>query len=319
MEEFIDILDTLEDLNFNALFVQIRPNSDAIYKSYINPWSEYLTGEQGKYPGYDPLLFMIEESHKRNIKFHAWLNPYRITTSGTNIDDLSKNHPARINPSWVLSYNNALFYNPQNNEVINYIVTTVFEIVKYYDVDGIHFDDYFYPYGYQCIGNGNIQREAVNNMIRNVNNVIKNTVNDVKFGVSPFGVWKNNTSDCNGSNTNSMESYYNGFADSVRWIQEGTIDYIVPQIYWTIDNKNSPYEELVNWWSSVVKDTCVELYIGQGIYKEEIANEIEKQVSINRNEKQVLGSIYFSMSSIRDNIGNVKNKLKRLYSNIMYI
>ncbi|HSQ88880.1 glycoside hydrolase family 10 protein [Romboutsia sp.] len=320
-QEFIEILDTLQSLNFNSVFVQIRPTSDTFYKSYINPWSKYLTGTQGKSPGYDPLKFMIKETHRRNMEFHAWLNPYRITTSGTDLNKLYKAHPARLNPSWALSYDNALFYNPENPEVIRYIATTVFEIVKNYYIDGIHFDDYFYPYNYPLPQGedrdgviANNRREAVNNMIRLVNKAIKSTRECVQFGVSPFGVWKNKSSDPNGSDTNNLESYYDVYADSLKWIEEGIIDYIAPQIYWTIDNKISAYETSVKWWNNVVKDTGVRLYIGQNISNVDIAKEIEKQVNINRTYSEVEGSIFFSMSNIKENTGNVIKQLKEVYS-----
>ena len=169
-QEFIEILDKLQSLNINAIFVQIRPTSDALYKSYINPWSKYLTGEQGKYPGYDPLQFMIEETHKRNMEFHAWLNPYRITTQGIDLNELVQNNPARIKPEWVLEFNNALFYDPENPEVIEYVAITVYEIIKKYDVDGIHFDDYFYPYDYPLPEGEDRDGEVANNRREAVNN-----------------------------------------------------------------------------------------------------------------------------------------------------
>ncbi len=320
-KQFIEILDNLKNLNFNAVFVQIRPSSDAFYKSNINPWSEYLTGTQGQDPGYDPLKFMITETHKRDMEFHAWLNPYRITTSGTDLDKLYKLNPARLNPSWVLSYEDALFYNPENPEVIKYIATTVFEIVKKYYVDGIHFDDYFYPYNYPLpkgeSREGNVadkRREAVNDMMRLVNKVIKSTRECVQFGVSPFGVWKNKSSDPRGSDTKNLESYYEVYADTLTWIEEGIIDYVAPQIYWTIDNKTSAYETSISWWSDVVRDSDVRLYIGQNIGNIEIAKEIEKQININRDYCEVEGSIFFSMRDIEENTGNVVEQLKQIYS-----
>lgn len=319
-EEFLNILEALKKMNFNAVFVQVRPASDAFYKSCINPWSEYLTGIQGKKPGYDPLKFMIRETHKRGMEFHAWLNPYRITTSGTDLNVLAKNNPARINPNWVIEYNNALFYDPENPNVIEYIATTVYEIVKKYYVDGIHFDDYFYPYNYPLPQGedrdgevANNRREAINDMIRITNKVIKSVNPCVKFGVSPFGVWKNISSDINGSATNNLESYYAVYADSVQWVKEEIIDYIAPQLYWTIGNKDSDYKTTLEWWVNLLKDTNVVLYIGQGINKLEIAKEITKQIEINREFSEVKGSIFFSMTNINENTGDVVCQLKELY------
>lgn len=321
MEEFIEILDILESLNFNVVFVQIRPVSDAFYKSKINPWSEYLTGTQGKDPGYDPLKFMICETHKRNMEFHAWLNPYRITTSGTDLSVLASNHPARINPQWVLSYNNALFYNPEDPEVIKYIATTVYEIVKNYYVDGIHFDDYFYPYDYPLPEGedrqgvvANNRREAITEMIRMVYNVIKSTRSCVSFGVSPFGVWKNKSSDPKGSESNNLEGYYSVYADSLSWIEESILDYISPQIYWTIEDKTAPYEVMVKWWVDAVRESSVDLYIGQNINNEQIAKEIREQIEINRQFKLIKGSIFYSAGNIVENNGGVVEQFKDVYS-----
>ena len=315
-QEFIEILDKLQSLNINAIFVQIRPTSDALYKSYINPWSKYLTGEQGKYPGYDPLQFMIEETHKRDMEFHAWLNPYRITTQGTDLNELAPNNPARIKPEWVLEFNNALFYDPENPEVIEYVAITVYEIIKKYDVDGIHFDDYFYPYDYPLPEGevANNRREAVNNLIRTIYKVIKSTKPSVQFGVSPYGVWKNKSSDLIGSESNSLESYYDLYMDTLTWIDENTIDYIAPQIYWSTDNNDSNYEVMVSWWNDVVKDSGVRLYIGQNINDLDIASEIYKQIEINREYENVSGNILFSASDIMNDNDNVVMQLKEAYN-----
>ena len=320
-QEFIEILDKLQSLNINAIFVQIRPTSDALYKSYINPWSKYLTGEQGKYPGYDPLQFMIEETHKRDMEFHAWLNPYRITTQGTDLNELAPNNPARIKPEWVLEFNNELFYDPENPEVIEYVAVTVYEIIKKYDVDGIHFDDYFYPYDYPLPDGedregevANNRREAVNNLIRTIYKVIKSTKPSVQFGVSPYGVWKNKSSDLIGSESNSLESYYDLYMDTLTWIDEHIVDYIAPQIYWTTYNNDSNYEVMVSWWNDVVKDSGVRLYIGQYINDLDIASEIYKQIEINREYEYVSGNILFSASDIMNDNDNIVMQLKEAYN-----
>ncbi|MFR4162592.1 MAG: glycoside hydrolase family 10 protein [Paraclostridium sordellii] len=338
-QEFIELIDKIQSLNLNAVFIQVRPTSDAFYDSKINPWSAFLTGVQGKYPGYDPMKFMIEETHKRNMQFHAWLNPYRITTKGTDLSVLADNNPVKLHPEWVLSHNDALFYNPQNQEVINYVATTVFEIVSNYDVDGIHFDEYFYPYGYPppecdcecscgclctcncicgceyvCEDTAENRREAINNLIKTVYRVIKATKPNVEFGVSPFGVWKNKSSDVTGSNTNALEGYYDLYTDSLSWIQDGIIDYIAPQVYWETTNVDNPYETLVKWWASIVDGTKVKLYIGQNINKKETAREVDKEIEINRQYKEVKGNILFSYRDIAENNEGVVEKLQRVYS-----
>lgn len=319
--EFIKMLDSLKNMGLNAVFVQVRPKGDALYKSSINPWSDVLTGTQGKDPGYDPLAFMVEEAHKRGMEIHAWLNPYRVTTSGTDLNTLASNHPARLNPSWVLSYNNALFYNPEMPEVKQHISDTVAEIVKNYNIDGIHFDDYFYPDNYPLPeGQGrdgevaNQRRDHVTSMVSKVRSTIKSIKSNVKFGISPAGVWKNKSSDPTGSDTRGNETYYSHFADVRAWIKNGYIDYVVPQLYWTIGNNAADYSKLVKWWSDEVSGTNVKLYIGQGVYKDDVASEIDNQISLNTKYSNIKGSAFFSTSDLISNRAGVADKLKQIYT-----
>lgn len=315
-DEYITKLEQLKGVGINTVVVQVRPKADALYKSSINPWSEVLTGTQGKDPGYDSLSFMIEEAHKRGMLFHAWLNPYRITTSGTELNTLCTSHPARLHPDWIITYNNALYYNPELQQVKNHIVATVEEIVKNYNVDAIDFDDYFYPSNYPlppgeskdgAAAKSRIQN--VNDMIQKVSAAIKNINKNVLFGVSPGGIWKNNTADPNGSATTGSQSYYSVYADTRTWIKNEWIDYVVPQIYWETGNKAADYETLVKWWSNEVKGTKVKLYIGQGIYKDEVVNEIEAQLAINRKYSEVSGSFYYGMKSLLANVAGCKEKI----------
>ena len=241
-EEIINILDILKDTGINTVMFQARTEGDSLYKSNINPWSKVLTGTQGKDPGYDPLEFVIEEAHKRGIKVHAWLNPYRGTTSGTDINKLSTNHQLRKNPSWKIEYSGRLYFNPELPEVKQYIVDTVGEIVANYNIDGVHFDDYFYPSKYPLTSgdrNGeeaNLRRNHITEMIKQVKTKIKSINPSVEFGVSPGGIWKNKSSDVLGSDTKGNESYYSDFADTRMWVKNNLVDYIVPQIYWEIGN-----------------------------------------------------------------------------------
>ncbi|MDF2613997.1 MAG: family 10 glycosylhydrolase [Clostridia bacterium] len=316
-DEYIQKLEALKSIGMNTVVVQIRPKADALYKSAINPWSDVLTGTQGQDPGYDPMNFMIEEAHKRGMNFHAWLNPYRVTTAGTDVNALSENHPARKNPGWVMSYNNALYYNPELTEVKKHIVATVEEIVKNYNVDAIHFDDYFYPSNYPLpAGEGkdgfaaNSRRQHVNEMIAQVSSAIKRINKNVEFGISPIGIWKNNTSDITGSSTGGNQSYYSVYADTRTWIQNEWIDYVVPQIYWETGHKLADYETLVKWWSNEVKDTRVRLYIGQGIYRDVVATQIDTQLKINQNYQEVKGSFYYSTKDLLANRAGSKEKVK---------
>ena len=329
-KELTQLMDKLKSCGINTIIFQIRPESDALYKSSINPWSKYLTGTQGKNPGYDPLAFAVQEAHKRGMEIHAWLNPYRVTSSGTDLNSLVSSHPARKNPSWVIKYNNKMYYDPGNPEVVNYLVKTVKEVVDNYKVDGVHFDDYFYPSSkfpddasYKKYGKGqnkdNWRRENVNTLLRKVKAVV-NTRSGCEFGVSPFGIWRNKSSCPDGSETSGMQSYSNMYADSRTWIRKGYVDYIVPQIYWPIGLKVADYSKLVKWWANEVKGRDVDLYIGQGIYKQgqssyggqNIAKEIKKQINLNRQYSTIKGSMYFSANDIVKKT-SIYNDLKSMY------
>ncbi len=319
--EITEKLDVLQQTGINTVVFQVRPKADALYASSINPWSDVLTGAQGQYPGYDPLQFMIDEADKRGMEVHAWLNPYRITTSGTDINVLAQNHPARLHPEWVIVYNNALYYNPELLEVKNHIRDTVIEIIQNYDVDGIHFDDYFYPSDYPLpLGEdkdgavANQRREHVNEMVKMVHEAIKSSGKDVVFGISPMGIWKNNTTDIEGSATRGKESYYSVFADAKAWIDRELVDYIVPQLYWEQKNAAADYETLVKWWNDQVAGSNVKLYIGQGLYKDVVATEIDSQLAVNSKYANVDGSFFFSLKDIVENRADCRTKLTNYYA-----
>ena len=305
--EFIRKLDQAQELGMNTVVVQVRPKGDAFYESELNPWSAVLTGAQGVDPGYDPMAFMIKETHKRGMEFHAWMNPYRITTSGTDLSVLSADNMARQHPDWILAYNNAMYFNPALDEVKDYICDTVEEIVENYDVDAIHFDDYFYPSNYPLPegedrdgATADERRDHVNDLIRQVYRTIKKADSTVEFGISPMGIWKNSTSDPEGSATRGTEGYYSVFGDAKTWVEKGWVDYIVPQIYWETGNAYADYETLVKWWSDVVKGTGVELYIGHGIYKDLVSSEIAEQLEVNE-KYHVSGSFFFSLRDLLSN------------------
>ncbi len=326
-QQMRDILDNLKDTGINTVMFQARPKGDALYNSNINPWSDILTGQQGKNPGYDPLAFVIEEAHKRGMKVHAWLNPYRVTTSGTDLGVLSESNPARQHPDWTLTHNGRIYFNPELPQVKQLIYDTVGEIVKNYNVDGIHFDDYFYPVNYPLPeGEGrdgnvaNSRRNNINEMVVGVKNTIKGIKPQVEFGVSPSGIWKNKSSDRNGSDTRGKESYYSDYADTVGWIKNNYVDYIVPQLYWQIGYEIADYSKLVSWWSNQVKGSNVNLYIGQGIYKygqetyngENVAKEIDKQLNLNKQYSEIKGSVFYSTSDIISNREGCRDKIKNI-------
>ncbi|MCY8720919.1 glycoside hydrolase family 10 protein [Bacillus sp. S10C12M] len=340
-QEYIKLLDDVQKMGMNAVIVQIKPTADAFYPSAYGPWSEYLTGVQGKDPGYDPLAFMIEETHKRNLEFHAWFNPYRITMNHTDLNKLSEDHPARKHPDWVAAYGKQLYYHPGIPEARDFIVKGIEEVVKHYDIDAVHMDDYFYPYKiagqefpdqaqYEQYGKATFsniddwRRDNVNRLVKQINQKIKAAKPYVKFGISPFGVWRNAADDPTGSNTKAgVRNYDDLYADTRHWIQEGDIDYIAPQIYWSIGFNAAAYDVLADWWSNEVKNKPVHLYIGQAAYK--INNNFDppwsdpeeyvRQITLNRQLELVKGSMHFSLKDLNKNPLGIKDRLiTELYS-----
>ncbi|MDP4151830.1 MAG: family 10 glycosylhydrolase [Bacillota bacterium] len=338
-KEIIHILDTAKDTGINAVFFQVRPSADALYKSDIFPWSVYLTGKQGEAPdnGFDPLKYACDEAKKRDIEIHAWINPYRVTSaSGMKLSDLCETSPARKNPNLVREFaDGKLYFDPGDPASTQLVIDGVREIVKNYDVAGIHFDDYFYPYSsksdfndsdtYQKYGGGlskaDWRRKNINELIERTNREIKRIKPSVKFGVSPPGVWANKKDNPLGSDTSGYESYNQSFADSRKWVKDHSVDYIIPQIYWPIGDKNCDYQKLVNWWSDTVKDTGVDLYIGHAAYKVggdtapqwKDADELSKEISVNKTRPEVKGSVFYGYSSISDNVLGIKDSLESLF------
>lgn len=333
-QEFILLLNQLQESGLNAVMVQIKPTADSFYPSVYSPWSEYLMGKQGEDPGYDPLAFMIEEVHRRGMEFHAWFNPYRVSVKD-DMNLLSVDHPARMNPSWVVAYGGQLYYNPGIPEVRNFVRESIMEVVRNYPIDGVHLDDYFYPYPvkdldfpddyfYNTLKRHPLEtkeewrRNNINEFIKDLYSAIKNEKRQVKFGVSPFGVWRNQSVDPLGSNTRaSITSYDSLYADTKLWVEEGWLDYIAPQIYWHFGYAPAPYEVLLKWWSSLTEGKDIHLYIGQAAYKVQPEEgpwgnpyEILNQIDYNRNVGNAKGSILFRAKSIINNPLNLKDYLK---------
>ncbi|WP_197336594.1 glycoside hydrolase family 10 protein, partial [Paenibacillus larvae] len=327
------ILDDVKQMGMNAVVVQVRPMADAFYPSEYAPWSEYLTGTQGKSPGYDPLAFMVEEAHKRNLEFHAWFNPYRISTQ-SSLDKLSANHPARQHPDWVVTYGGRLYFNPGLPEVKQYITNSVLEVVRNYDIDSVHLDDYFYPYpvsgeefpddaAFRTYGNGfsskaDWRRDNVNQLVRDLSHEIKSAKTYVKFGISPFGVWRNKSSDPNGSDTRALSSYEAQFADTRKWVKEEWLDYIAPQVYWSFDFSAAQYNKVTDWWIEQTQGKNVHLYIGHAAYKVgddkdpawNNPDEIPNQIKYNTERfNQVKGSVFFSYKDLKSNRLGIRDRL----------
>jgi uncharacterized lipoprotein YddW (UPF0748 family) len=333
--EMIKLLDEAKAMGMNAVVIQIRPTADAFYPSKINPWSKYLSGKQGENPGYDPLAFMLNEAHKRNLEFHAWFNPYRISMD-TNLEALVPDHPAKKNPDWVVSYGGKLYFNPGIPEVKQHVIDSVMEVVKKYDIDAVHFDDYFYPYPvagqefpdeelYQKYGAGKFEskhdwrRHNINMLVKEVSTAIKKEKSYVKFGISPFGIWRNKSSDPTGSDTRGSQSYETIYADTRTWIQNEWLDYVTPQIYWNRGLAVADYEKLVPWWENEVKGKNVQLYIGQAAYKIGTESppawmdpeEMPNQLKLNMQYPDVKGSMFFSVTDLLANRLNFKDRLSQ--------
>ena len=282
---FVRTLDALEAQGCNAVIFQVRPQADAFYASDIEPWTRFLTGEQGVAPDpfWDPLQFMIEQCHARGMELHAWLNPYRVTSNDQ--EQLAPEHLYFRRPEIFKRYGKQLYFDPGEPESIAHTVTVIADIVSRYDVDGIHFDDYFYPYpvkieefhddasfdryateqGFEYWQKGDWRRHNVETLIRAANDTIKAIKPWVRFGISPFGIHRNlkDTPDGSGSRTNGLSNYEELFADVPAWAEKGYIDYIVPQLYWRIGHPAADYDELIHWWND--KDYPGHLYIGQSI------------------------------------------------------
>jgi len=323
--EIDDILNRAYVLGINAVFVQVRPAADALYQSDYFPWSAQITGIQGRAPqdGFDPLAYWIERAHTLGIEVHAWINPYRVTFPNENITDvrrLALGHPARENPHLTVAYGNSLFFDPGLPEVRQLIADSVAHIIHNYDIDGIHLDDYFYPSrdfpdeaSFAAHGDGmNIhdwRRENINEMIKLLQSTIQELDPDVRFGVSPRAIWLNDNSDPRGSDTRGQESYHAQYADSRRWVLEGWVDYIVPQIYWYTGFEIADYERVLTWWEDLLEDTDVDLYIGLALYREvqgrpNWEGEILRQLYRNNQSEVVRGSIFFRSTHLEGALGD---------------
>lgn len=332
--EFIRLLDTLQSKGMNAVIVQIRPASDAFYPSPYEPWSEWLTGKQGHPPSpyYDPLQFMVEETHKRGMEFHAWCNPYRAEFQ-IGKSSIAATHITRVHPEWFLAYGGKRYFDPGNRQAQDFVVKVIKDIVRRYDVDALHFDDYFYPYRIRGkefpddksfaqynagMNRDDWRRSNVDSIIVKLSKAIKEEKPDCRFGISPFGVWRNKEQDSLGSDTRAGQTNYDDlYADILLWLRNGYIDYVVPQLYWEHGHKAAPYEVLVDWWSK--NSFGRQCYIGLGIYKAGTnarwrdKNIIPKQIEDSRKYPTIQGQVYFSAKAFLGNINGWSDSLKEHY------
>ncbi len=337
--ECIRLLDLLRSSGINTIFFQVRSSSDAMYSKSREPWAEWISGEQGRPPNpfYDPLSFFIEQAHIRGMELHAWINPYRAVFDNVN-SSISQDQISKTKPEWVFKYGGKTMLNPGIPEVRTYIESVINDLVEAYDLDGIHLDDYFYPYpvkgksipdqetfkkyqeGFTQIDTW--RRNNINNLVREIYEGIKSKKSYVKFGISPFGIWKNNIEDFLGSDTHGGSSFKTQYADSRFWLEKGWVDYLIPQIYFTNQNSRAPFKILVDWWNK--NSFSRPIYIGLGAYrigeKEEgwtNKTEIEDQIKYSRSMPNISGNAFYNAHAfLMNELGFVDSLKNNLYKDI---
>ena len=328
-------LDELQKDGCNAIIFQVRPECDALYESDLEPWSYYLTGKQGERPTpyWDPLQWMIDECHRRGMELHAWINPYRAKTKSPHQN--AANHVIMRHPEWTFTYDGLTLLNPAYKECRDYICDVVKDIVERYDIDGLHIDDYFYPYPvagieipddaqYRAASNGiqnrgDWRRYNVNLYIQQMYETIHRVKPWVKFGVSPFGIYRNQKSDPNGSMTNGLQNYDQLYADVLLWDANGWMDYCVPQLYWEIGNKAADYDELIRWWNRHLTRSA--LYIGEDVERtvkytdpsNKNRHQLAAKMALHAELPRVQGTVLWYAKVTVDNIGNYGSSLRNNY------
>ncbi|MGV9695558.1 glycoside hydrolase family 10 protein [Streptomyces sp. NPDC003470] len=327
--ELVGLLDAAVRHGLNTVIFQVRPTADALWPSAYEPWSQYLSGSQGRDPGWDPLGTAVEEAHARGLELHAWFNPYRVALH----DDPSRlvpAHPARRNPGWVVPYGGKLHYNPGLPEVRAFVQDAMIDAVEKYAVDGVHFDDYFYPYpvagrtfdddaAYRAHGGGFATRAAwrrdnIDRLVRETAARVRKARPAARFGVSPFGVWRNAATDERGSRTGAgVQTYDDLYADTRTWVREGWIDYVVPQLYWNIGLPAADYADLLSWWADVARGSRTRLYVGEALYKAgdpaqpaawQDREELSRHLALAADHPEVRGHVFFAAKEVaEDRIG----------------
>ena len=327
------MLDGLQQMGINAVIFQVRPQADAFYRSSLEPWSRFFTGTQGiaPTPVWDPMQYLIEACHERNMEFHAWLNPYRVK-SNLN-EQLAPGHIYHKHPEWFVRYGRQLYFDPGLPECRRFIGRVVNDIVSRYDVDAIHMDDYFYPYpiagsefpdenSYARYGNGmdrgDWRRENVNALIKELHEIIKSRKPWVRFGISPFGIYRNQKSDPDGSATNGLQNYDQLYADVLLWTRNGWVDYMLPQLYWEIGHQAACVETLIYWWNNHANGR--HLYIGQDVARtmnatdvNPIYTQLNHKMQLSRYLDHVGGNCFWPGYSLLENYKGIADDLKGYY------
>lgn len=328
------ILQDAKAWGMNTVVFQVRPSCDALYVSKLFPVSSVISTSGNLPDGFDVLAYAVEAAHAQDMKLHAWINPLRVTTGAT--DTLPENSPAYQHPEWVIPYaDGRLYLDAGQPEVRQLVLDGVMEIVNNYDVDGIHFDDYFYPYpveggvfddtaSYQAYGAGRTledwRRDNITELITQVHAAITDTGKAIEFGVSPFGVWQNAASDPLGSNTTAgIETYSDLYADTRRWVKEGLIDYICPQIYWSFEQEPAPFATVFDWWTQCVADTDVTLLVGHAFYKQgtdqagwDDVRQTARQVEYAGQNAAYGGSFFFRYAHLKANPNGATQALSEM-------
>jgi uncharacterized lipoprotein YddW (UPF0748 family) len=339
-KEFIELLDLCREYNMNTVVFQIRPSADAFYRSDYEPWSQWLTGVQGKNPDpyYDPLEFASAECRKRGLELHVWINPYRAVPDVNN-NQTAPDHLTNTYPEWFITYGKTKYFDPSIPQTRDFVAKVVSDIVRRYDIDAIHMDDYFYPYrisgvefpddqsfksfsrGFADNQRDDWRRDNVDLIIKQLHDSIKSVKPWVEFGISPFGVWRNSSKDPAGSNTKAGQTNYDDlFADVLKWQREGWIDYVTPQVYWEIGKEVADYKIIADWWSR--NNFGTQLFVGQAPYRIDqqskvkswqSADEILRQIKLNRKYPEISGSMFFSAKFMRKNPLGLREKLLKRY------
>lgn len=320
------ILDRVAALRLNAVLFQVRPACDALYASRLEPWSEYLCGQMGQSPKpfYDPLEFAVAEAHRRGLELHAWFNPFRARHN-TATSPIARHHISQSRPGLVVKYGKQMWLDPGQREAHDYSLQVIRDVVRRYDIDGVHMDDYFYPYPertsdkrvinfpdgaswqrYQAAGGrltrDDWRRDNVNNFIRRLNDAVHAEKWWVRFSVSPFGIWRPG----NPPQIKGFDAYADLYADSRKWLASGWLDFFVPQLYWSSKEPEQSFPVLLNWWA---KQNTGHRHVWPGIAVTRAGNatwgaeEIVRQVNSSRNAAETRGQIYWNMSALRNNRG----------------
>lgn len=329
--ELLAILDRAAQLRFNVVILQVRPMCDALYPSPHDPWSEYLSGASGRppQPGWDPLAFAINEAHKRGLELHAWFNPFRARHAEARSAPAAS-HITQRRADWVVRYGDQLWLDPGEPGVREYAITVAVDVVKRYDVDGVHFDDYFYPYpvkgpdgkllpfpddaSYARYGGGasrgDWRRANVNDFVQRLYSSVKHERRTAKVGISPFGIWRPGHPE----GIRGLDAFDAVYADSLLWLVSGWVDYFAPQLYWRIDQSGQGYAVLLGWWAAQNtnrRTLCPASNASKIGSLGWPAQEIIEQFRFARGEEGVRGQVLFSARAIMQNRGGLADKLAR--------